>query len=324
VAALVAANVIWGGSIAATEIVLVPIPPATLAFLRAAIACVVLWPLAVLTGVRPARGPLPALLGLTGVALFALCQNAGLGYASPATASMIQGAIPILTALLAAVILGERLGGRRLAGITVSLVGVTGLVLLDDGRGPGPVGFGDLLPLASALSFALFNVLGRRAFAGGVLPALAGASRYAVLALLPAAVAELALTGAAPPSVGELLLLLYLGVGCSALAFALAAFGLRQVAAGQAAIFGNLKPLIGIACAALLLGAPPSPAQGAAGALVLTGVWLATVPRSRKADRPDSGTCLPHLMVREALVPRPRAAARRSIVVGRPGANRVR
>lgn len=275
-AALVAANAIWGGSIAATQPVLAHVPPVTLAFLRAALALALLWPLAAHAGARPANGRLPALLGLTGVALFGLCQNVGLRYAGAATASLIQGAIPVLTSLLAVAVLGERLGGRRLAGILVSLVGVAALVLFDGGSRGGTAGLGDLLPIASAVSFATYTVIGRRAFVGGSLPVLAGATRYAALVLLPAAGAELAVAGMEPPTARDLVLLLYLGAGCSALAFALAAYGVHHLAVGQAAVFGNLKPLVGLACAALLLGAPLSAVQLAGGAIVLSGVWLAT------------------------------------------------
>lgn len=277
VLALVGANAVWGGSIAATQPVLAHVPPATLAFLRALIALGVLWPLATRTGVGPARGRVPALMGLSGVALFGLCQNVGLRYADVATASLIQGAIPILTVLVAALVLGERLSGPRLTGVVASLGGVAALVL-GGGSDLGLAALGNLLPLASAVSFAAYTVLGRRAFAGGALALLAGAMRYAVLGLLPVAAVELALVGMAAPTLRDLLLVLYLGAGCSALAFALAAYGLRHLEAGQAAVFGNLKPLLGLALAAVFLDARLTPGHLASGTVVLAGVWLATRP----------------------------------------------
>ena len=59
------------------------------------------------TGHRPMR---PALLGLTGVAIFCASQNLGLGTASAGTSALLNGAIPVLTGLLAVVCLGERPG----------------------------------------------------------------------------------------------------------------------------------------------------------------------------------------------------------------------
>jgi drug/metabolite transporter (DMT)-like permease len=72
-----------------------------------------------------------------------------------------------------------------------------------------------------------------------------------------------------------LLLLLYLGVGCSALAFVLCGYGLARLHAGQGAVFGNLKPLAGVMLAVLILGESLTPGHLAGGALVLLGVLLA-------------------------------------------------
>ena len=283
--ALVGANVIWGASIVATKPVLAHVPPLTLACARFAVALAVLGPLVARAGARPATGRAPLVLGLTGVLRFCLCQNVGLRYASATNAALIQGGIPVLTALLAAVILGERLGGRRLAGTLASLTGVAAIVLLGGGAGLG-ASLGNLLPLAGALSFALYTVLGRRAFVtGDALALLAGGTRYALLGLLPAAVVEVAVVGVAVPAAGDLLLLLYLGAGCSALAFVLAAYGLRHLEAGQVAGFGNLKPLVGVGLAAILLRGPIPPVHVVSGALILAGVWLSTARGDERGSK---------------------------------------
>jgi drug/metabolite transporter (DMT)-like permease len=277
VLALVGANIIWGASAVASKAVLIHVPPMTLACLRVAIACAVLLPLAARTGERPARGSAPAALGLTGVALFCLLQNVGLGYASAANTALINGAIPVVTALLAAVFLGERLGIQRVAGLVVSGLGVAAVVLFDTGATLGASVVGNLLPVAGVVSFAAYAVLGRRAFASGhTLAVVAGSTRYGLLFLLPGAGLELAAVGISPLTIDDLLLLLYLGIGCSALAFILCGYGLARLGAGQGAVFGNLKPLVGVGLALVLLGEPLNPGHLGGGALVLLGVLLAT------------------------------------------------
>ena len=178
VLALLGANVIWGASAVASKVVLAHVPPLTLACLRVAIALAVLLPLAARTGERPARGSAPALLGLTGVALFCLLQNVGLRYASAANTALINGAIPVLTALLAAAFLGERLDGRCAAALLVSGGGVVLVVVLGMGATLGVSVLGNLLPVAGAISFATYAVLGRRTFASGnTLAVVAGSTR---------------------------------------------------------------------------------------------------------------------------------------------------
>src|SRR5918998_3006026 len=113
--ALTAAAILWGTSFVAAKVVLVDLPPVAVAFLRFAIAAAVLVPIACRGGRRPELGVQPALLGLTGVTLFFLCQNAGLRQASAAHATLILGGgLPVLTALLAACCLDERPTRRQL------------------------------------------------------------------------------------------------------------------------------------------------------------------------------------------------------------------
>ncbi len=277
VLALIGANVIWGASAVASKAVLAHVPPVTLACLRIAIALAVLLPLVARTGERPARGGAPALLGLTGVALFCLLQNVGLLYASAATTALINGAIPVVTALLAAALLGERLGGWRVAGLLVAGGGVVGVVFLGTGVTLGDAVLGNLLPVAGAVSFAAYAVLGRRTFARGkTLAVVAGSTRYGLLFLLPGAGLELAAVGLGPLTMTDVLLLLYLGVGCSALAFLLCGYGLARLDAGQGAVFGNLKPLVGVVLAVVLLGESLTSGHLGGGALVLLGVLLAS------------------------------------------------
>jgi drug/metabolite transporter (DMT)-like permease len=277
VLALVGANAIWGASAVASKAVLVHVPPMTLACLRVAIALAVLLPLLARTSSRPTRGGPTALLGLTGVALFCLFQNVGLGYASAATTALINGGIPVLTALLAAVLFGERLGGRRLAGLLISVGGVTAIVLLGSSATLSASAIGTLFPVASAVSFAAYAVLGRRIFdAGNALAIVAGSTRYGLLFLLPGAGLELATVGLGPLTMRDVLLLLYLGVGCSALAFVLCGYGLAHLEVGQGAVFGNLKPLVGVALAIALLGESLTIGHLGGGTLVLLGVVLAS------------------------------------------------
>ncbi|MDF2760062.1 MAG: hypothetical protein K0S99_2696, partial [Thermomicrobiales bacterium] len=63
---------------------------------------------------------------------------------------------------------------------------------------------------------------------------------------------------------------------CSAVAFILCGYGLARLDAGQGAVCGHLKPLVGVGFALVLLGEPLNPGHLGGGALVLLGVLLAT------------------------------------------------
>ena len=221
----------------------------------------------------PARVTAP--LGLLGVALTFLLQNLGLDRTSATNASLLQGAAPVLTLVLAAVVLGERLGPRRLAAVGAAMAGVAAVTLAGGGGLRAP-GLGDALVLASTGCFAAFVVLGRRAFpVYGTLPVLAGMAAWGTAALLPVAAVESWLTRPAAIGPGEVALVLYLGAGCSALTYALWGYALRHLEAGRAATFDTLIPVVGIVAAVLVLREAPLVWHLVGGALVVAGVWLA-------------------------------------------------
>jgi len=274
--ALTAAAILWGTSFVAAKVVLADLTPVAVAFLHFAIAAVVLVPIACRGGGRPALGVQPALLGLTGVTLFFLCQNAGLRQASAAHATLILGGgLPVLTAMLAACCLGERPTRRQMTGLTFSLAGVISVATAGVGNADSSL-WGDGLLALAATSGAAYAVLGRQAFTGpDPLGVLAGSTLWGALFLVPPAVTEAVVSGATWPSKDGLLLLVYLGLGCSAFAFALCAYGLRHLTAAQNAVFGALELPVGLGAAAVLLGEVLGPTQLAGAALLLTGALVA-------------------------------------------------
>lgn len=278
IAALIAANVVWGGSPAASKAALANLGPLSIGVGRDGLAVLVFALLLAMRGERFATGRMPAALGLFGIALFAAFQNYGLFFADATATSLIGGAKPVLIAVLAVPLLHERLRVSQLGGLLVSMSGVGVIVLIGSERTP-EAALGNLLPLASAVCFAFYAVLSRRAFGGeGSLVIIAGATRYGFLFLLPCAALELVVTGTPTVTVPDTLLLLYLGVGCSALGFVLCGYGYTHLTAAQAAPFSNLKLVSGVALAVTLLGEPLTVSRICGAVLVLLGVAMATTP----------------------------------------------
>jgi inner membrane transporter RhtA len=80
------------------------------------------------------------------------------------------------------------------------------------------------------------------------------------------------------------LLLLYLGAGCSALAYALSAFGARHLEAGRRSVILNVEVPIGVAAGAILLQEPLAAGQVVGGLLIVAGAVLA-MARARPVRR---------------------------------------
>jgi drug/metabolite transporter (DMT)-like permease len=276
IASLLAGAAFFGASTVASKAALDHLPPVTLAFARFAIALVVLLLLCRRAGVRPVYGRLPAVLGVTGITLPFVCQNVGLQFATAVdTTLIIEGVIPIATAILAAALLGERLTGRRLIGLLLSVAGVGAVVLHGAAGRTGFDGLGSLLAFGAAVSFAVYTVVGRRLFGGNFsLSVLTGSIAIGVLLLAPCAAVEIAVSGPGTISPSAGLLLLYLGVGGSAGTQLLWARGMAGLEAAEVAVFGTLMPVVGVAAANVFLSEPITFVQVGGGLVVGVGLYL--------------------------------------------------
>ena len=122
------AVVLWGLSFVATKMALAELSPmaVVIAGLRG-------------RSLRPPVGLWPRLLlaGFLGVFLHMLLQAWGLTMTTAVRTGWLIGIIPVWSALLALVVLGEGLGRRKLAGLGLGFLGVAALLGTGGSVGPG-------------------------------------------------------------------------------------------------------------------------------------------------------------------------------------------
>jgi DME family drug/metabolite transporter len=208
-------------------------------------------------------------------AAFQACYFASVARLSVSLATLITiGAAPLL------VLATEAATGRRRldrAAIGTAGLAVAGLTLLigvpssarDLTAGPSGVGFA----LLSAGGFAALTVIGSRPVPGldEMTSTGLGFTLGAAL-LIPVASAGNGV-GFTPTPVA-LGLLLLLGAGPTAIAYAAYFRGLRTAQAGTAALMALLEPLVGTALSVLVLGDRLAPAGLAGATLLLTALVL--------------------------------------------------
>jgi drug/metabolite transporter (DMT)-like permease len=284
--ALVGAATLWGTSLAATKAAMVALPPTQLACLRFLIGALLLGLLSLWGSGRPEFSVRTALLGLTGVTLYFATQNAGLQNAPAGDATVILGGgIPLASSILGITFLREPLGRLQVAGLICSLAGMVLVGSMMHGGGAHS-GMGLILLLAAVLSAAIYATLGRRAYQeANLMPILSGCAIFGALFLMPIALLEARSTGMPILTLQSVGLLVYLGAGCSALGFALWAFGLRHLSAVQNALVSNLELPVGLVAAALL-GERLQDAALVGGLLVVVGAMLAVARRPLRGTAP--------------------------------------
>ncbi|WP_433383885.1 DMT family transporter [Actinoplanes sp. CA-142083] len=164
------------------------------------------------------------------------------------------GASPVLVLVAEGVLGRRRVGPRALATVLTALTGLTLLIGVPNGeRDLTTLLAGAGFALLAAGGFATMTVIGARPVKG--LDDLAGtglAFTVGSVVLVPLATAGggLAFTPAWP----ALGLLVLLGVGPTAIAYAAYFRGLRTSEAGTAALMALLEPLVGTALAVVILG----------------------------------------------------------------------
>jgi drug/metabolite transporter (DMT)-like permease len=234
----------------------------------------------------PARLRTAGLLGIIFFALFPLSFNAGLQFTQASRAGLMIATMPIWSMLLARAMVGERLSGRQMLGIGLSLCGVA-IVLVQRGlvlEGGAGALLGDGLLLLTALWGALYGVLAKRALRREHPLALVSyAMLIGTIVLLPIALAEglVAELGDLDPGLAGLVA--FLGVPGGAVAFGLWTTSLTQLSPTQLAVYININPVVAATLGVLLLSEPATPVFVVSFAAVLAGVALVNWPARDRA-----------------------------------------
>ncbi|WP_207478915.1 DMT family transporter [Arenibaculum pallidiluteum] len=285
--------ILVGLSVPTSKLVVSHVPPLAAAFLRFLMVALLLAPVAL----RRGRGALPAstrdwisivLLSLFGMVLFNVFLLFGLRATSAVTAGILTSTIPAMTALCAALVLGERIGAGTAGAIALAVLGILALNLqAGEGGADGAAESlaGTLLVCGAVLSEALYGVFARR-LGGRMRPlALTFLSNTLAAAMIAPAAAATA-RGFDPAAVPVEIWALFAGsgIGSGLIAVLLWMRGIAQVPASRAGLYTGLIPVAGVAAAVLVLGERLTPAHGLGLACVLVAIALGTgVLRRRSA-----------------------------------------
>jgi drug/metabolite transporter (DMT)-like permease len=203
----------------------------------------------------------------------------GVSRTAAANAALIIALNPLLSSLLAALLLGERLSGMRLAGVALGFGGVAAVVLHRPGAGLVGVGPGDLLVLCSVTTWVLGGTLVQRL--AGALDAVLISAWITIFGTLMLC-AHMLLRPAPlllpwDKLTGQVLLLVVLsGVLSTALGGLVWNRALMVLGVARTALYAYWVPIFGVLFAVLVLGEPLTVWHGVGLAAVLGGTWLGT------------------------------------------------
>jgi drug/metabolite transporter (DMT)-like permease len=195
-------------------------------------------------------------------------------HVSSSLAAILIASVPLFVALLALRFdAGERVAGKRLAGLVVGLAGVVALVGVDV-AGRRDELLGALAILLAALGYAAGPIILNRRLAGLDPRATMGAS-LAVAALVLTAPAALSWPSRAP-SGDALLSVAVLGLLCTAVAFVLWGALIAEAGPARASLITYVAPVVAVALGVAVLGEHVGAGAVVGLVLILAGSWLAT------------------------------------------------
>jgi drug/metabolite transporter (DMT)-like permease len=271
-AAIALTMLLWSSAFVAIRDARSHYAAAPLALGRLLVACVALSALMALQRLAPPRRqelPAIAAFGVLWFAVYTVALNQGERLVDAGTAAMLVNVAPILIALLATLVLRERLSGWVAAGLAIAFGGAA-IIAISSAHHHGGLG-GVLLCAGAAVAYSVAVIVQK--------PVLARASGVAVtwggclagtLACLPFAPALFHEASRAPLS--SMLLVAYLGLGPTAVGFCTWAYALKRSTMARQGATTYLVPPLVIAESWITLGEVPGAVAMLGGLVCLLGV----------------------------------------------------
>lgn len=278
--AAAATGVQVGAAMVATRLVVHDIGPASLAFLRYAIAVLCLVPPVFMSArVRFAARDLLVVmvLGIMQFGVLIALLNLGLQFISSTRAALLFSSFPLMTMIIAACLGREPLTRTKAAGVILTVIGV-GVALGERLMTQSSTGewLGALLVLAAALCGAVCSVLYRPYLARyPTLPIGAWAMLASVLFLAaPAGMEGLFTEGLRLDTAGSLAVL-FIGLS-SGIGYGLWLWALKHASPTKVTVFLSLSPITAALLGIWIFREPFTPGVLLGLVGVVAGLWLAT------------------------------------------------
>jgi drug/metabolite transporter (DMT)-like permease len=292
-AALLTTVAIWGAWIVLTrQAVTHSLPPSAIALLRMIAPTILLAPAIWRAGIFARGRIVPLIFCIIGAGTpFVLLTATGMQYATSADfAALVPGTMPLLVALLSALLFKERIGWLRALGFACCSAGVFAIAGRSLAEADGSTSFGHLLLLLASLNYAGYT-LGFRASGLTPIEATGIVAFWSLLMILPFGtmpVIEALRAGHVHEIVFQAVL-----QGVLSGIIALVAFntGIERLGASKGAAFVALVPVVATLLAIPILGEQPDLAAIIGVATTSFGVLLASgiLTTAEKSDRKSAG-----------------------------------
>lgn len=283
--ALSLSALIWGFTPVAVRTLAKDLPPGDLLVLRSLISGGLFAAMLTIQGGWHVAGrdlPRFAACAITGIAGYNLAANFGMQVTTASVGGLMLGIEPVFIAVLAALLLAERLTLTAIFGLASAGAGTVLLLWNQSNGGVDAANHGlrgPLLMLCAGFFWSIYVVLLKPLFP--IYGSMRATALTSVIGMVPLLL--LASTGTlatANTMTGwQWTLLLYHSVLGTVFSIYLWNFGNKYISSASAAAFIYAVPLVSVASGVAILGEPLTPSLIIAGVMILVGVFVAQIKR---------------------------------------------
>lgn len=273
----VLAGFLWGTSFPAIKIGLQYMNACTFVFLRFLVASLTMLAVLLLTrnlSLNFNKKRLILFLGVTnGIAY--LMQYVGMVYATASESSLFVNLSAVWVALLSPMVLKERLGGKKVVGVMVSLLGVvlmtTNLDLVSLGRGDI---MGDFLVIGAGIIWAVFVVYNKPLVreSKNIIQSMTWLLLFTLLPLLPTAPFSAGTYVSLPWDAW--LAILYTAILCWVVPYYLWLKGLKHISPVTSAVVLLTEIIVAVATSTIFLGEALTLVSGVGAVFIVVAILL--------------------------------------------------
>ncbi|PJN91595.1 DMT family transporter [Bacillus sp. mrc49] len=275
--ASIVAVLLWSTSFVATKIAYTSFTPLTLGAARFVIAAVILG-IILLCKKDKTKPPikdigLMSVSGVLGTTIYFGLENIGVEITTASNAAIIVASYPAITALIEFLFYRIKIPWIKGLGIAIAMFGVFQISYNPQSQEGEQQLIGNIILIVAGFVFAFYNFTTRKVVKKysmitiSFYQTVAGAITFIPLAFIEKSSWKM-------PSMESFLMLLYLGIFCSVIAFLLYNYGLRKLSSSSAVTLMNLVPIFGVLFSVIILHEVVRISQVIGGIIVILGVVL--------------------------------------------------
>lgn len=282
IAGLAAAS-IWGGMYVVSKAVMAVIPPYLLLTSRLFLGILTLYLVILLGGgMRITRQQFWQIfwVGFVGYGVSVGLQFVGTNLSTASNGSLVTSATPAFVLVFAAILLGEKITGRRLIALLVASLGVIAVIDPRTAQLSSDLFLGNLALVGAALTWALYSVLVRKVTRNlDVLPVSLIAFAGGLPVSIPLGIWETAAQGIGQITPGVIAGVLFIGIISTALAMYLWNSAFAILDAGVASLTFFAQPVVGTILGAIFLNEAITPLFIIGGVLIGVGLIISSTEK---------------------------------------------